>query len=74
MKRWLLDRRCLGLRKKGWLYNMNEKKLKDVINEEIRNVTALLISGEHHDASIIKTKWLQSLQRIDDVCKNRNRY
>lgn len=53
---------------------MKEKKLKDVINEEIRNVTALLISGKQHDASTIKTKWLQSLQRIDDVCKNRNRY
>lgn len=53
---------------------MKKEKLKDVINEEIRNVTALLISGEHHDASTIKTKWLLSLQRIDSVCKNRNRY
>lgn len=61
-------------RKDGKRSMEKEPKLKDVINEEIRTVTALLISGEHHDASIIKTKWLQSLQKIETICKNRNRY
>lgn len=50
-----------------------EEKLKTVIADEIRKVTALLISGECRD-SVLTTKWLQSLQKIDEVCKNRNRY
>ena len=50
-----------------------EEKLKDVIREEIDMVTKLLIENGSHDAIII-TKWLQSLQRIDNVCKDRNRY
>lgn len=51
----------------------NEEKLKDVIREEIEKVTQLLINGGSQNAIII-TKWLQSLQRINDVCKERNRY
>lgn len=53
---------------------MKEEKLKDVINEELRRVTALITSDIPHDVTVIKRHWLQSLQRIDDVCKNRNRY
>ena len=50
-----------------------ETKLKDVIQKEIKDVTQMLIASGSKDGIII-TKWLQSLQRIDDVCKNRNRY
>ena len=50
-----------------------EEKLKDVIREEIDMVTKLLIENGSQNAIII-TKWLQSLQRIDNVCKDRNRY
>ena len=49
-----------------------ETKLKDVIREELDNVMNLLI-GSGGDKVII-TKWYQSLQRIDNVCKDRNRY
>ena len=52
---------------------MSEEKLKDVIRDEIDKVTQMLIDGGSKDATII-TKWLQSLQRINDVCKERNRY
>ena len=52
---------------------VNEEKLKDVIREEIERVTKMLIDGGSANAIII-TKWLQSLQRINDVCKERNRY
>lgn len=51
----------------------DEKKLKNVIREEIERVMKMLIDGGSTDA-IIVTKWLQSLQRINDVCKERNRY
>jgi hypothetical protein len=51
----------------------NEEKLKNVIREEMERVTKMLINGGSTDAIII-TKWLQSLQRINDVCKERNRY
>ena len=50
-----------------------EDKLKDVIRSEMDNVTKMLISPEHTD-KITLTKWLQSLQRINDICKERNRY
>ena len=50
-----------------------EEKLKDVIREEIDMVTKLLIENGSQNAIII-TKGLQSLQRINDVCKERNRY
>ena len=53
--------------------NMSEEKLKDVIRDEMDKVTQMLIDGGSKDATII-TKWLQSLQRINDVCKERNRY
>lgn len=52
---------------------MEDLKLKKVISEEIERVTKLLISSECGD-KITTTKWLQSLQRINDVCKERNRY
>lgn len=51
----------------------NEEKLKNVIREEMERVMKMLIDGGSTDAIII-TKWLQSLQRINDVCKERNRY
>ena len=50
-----------------------ETKLKDIIRKEIDEVKDLLIAKGSTDAVII-TKWLQSLQRIDKVCKERNRY
>lgn len=53
--------------------HMPDAKLKEVIRKEISDVTNLLIAGGSSNAVII-TKWLQSLQRIDEVCKNRNRY
>ena len=53
---------------------MKEKKLKDIIHDEIDSVTRLLISSNTYDDKFIMKKWLQSLQRIDDCCKNRNKY
>lgn len=53
--------------------NMSEEKLKDVIRDEMDKVTKMLIDGGSTNA-ITLTKWLQSLQRINDVCKERNRY
>jgi len=50
-----------------------EDKLKDVIRSEMDNVTKMLISPDYTD-KIMLTKWLQSLQRINDICKERNRY
>ena len=50
-----------------------EDKLKDVIRSEMDNVTKMLISPECTD-KITLTKWLQSLQRINDICRERNRY
>ena len=53
---------------------MSEKlELKRTIQDEMEKVTKMLISPEHSD-KITLTKWLQSLQRINDVCKERNRY
>ena len=55
-------------------HKMNEStKLKDVIHNEMNKVTYMLISSGTGD-KITLTKWLQSLQRINNVCKNRNRY
>lgn len=51
-----------------------EKKLKELIREEIDSVTNLLISPNKYDDKFIMTKWLQSLQRINECCKNRNKY
>lgn len=50
-----------------------EEKLKEVIREEMDKVTKMLIDSGSQNAAII-TKWLQSLQRINNVCKERNRY
>ena len=58
---------------KGEMKMTDEKKLKNVIREEIERVMKMLIENGSTDAIII-TKWLQSLQRINDVCKERNRY
>ena len=49
------------------------EKLKAIIKEEIDNVTLKLIDSNVHDSGMLK-EWLQSLQRIDKVCKERNRY
>ena len=55
--------------------NMEKKiTLKEFINQEIRKVTGLLIEhGSSYD-SITLTKWLQSLQDIEKICIDRNRY
>ena len=51
----------------------NDSKLKTIIREEREKVNAeILKSGSTHGTII--TKWLQSLQRIEDYCKERNRY
>lgn len=50
------------------------EKLKATIKEEIDKVMYKLIdSNTAKDSGTLK-EWLQSLQRIDTVCKNRNRY
>lgn len=51
----------------------NDSKLKKVIRDEMDNVMKMLISSEFGD-KVTLTKWLQSLQRINDICKERNRY
>lgn len=51
----------------------NDSKLKTIIREEKEKVTQeILKSGSLH-ADVVN-KWLESLQRIDDYCKERNRY
>jgi len=47
-------------------------KLKDLIQDEINKVKDKLISSSG-DKTTLK-EWLQSLQQIDNVCKDRNRY
>lgn len=52
-----------------------EQKLKDVIREEMDKVTKLLTDEKVvFTTKYALTKWLQSLQKINDVCKERNRY
>lgn len=46
------------------------EKLKDVIREELDKVKDLMIQTGYPELK----QWLQSLQRIDNVCKERNRY
>lgn len=51
-------------------------KLKIVIDGEIKHVTKALCDCEennHIERSCLKS-WLQSLQRIEKCCKDRNRY
>lgn len=50
----------------------NDSKLKLVIRDELDKVMNLLLSSGGDKVTV--TKWLQSLQRINDVCKERNRY
>lgn len=51
------------------------EKLKDVIESEIKKVTnKLLANGIPVQKYAVLKEWLQSLQRIDNVCKDRNRY
>ena len=51
----------------------NDSTLKKIIREELDKAhEEILTSGSTHGTVI--TKWLQSLQRIDDYCKERNRY
>ena len=53
---------------------MNDK-LKDVIREEMEKVSKLLVEDKVvFTTKYALTKWLQSLQKINDVCKERNRY
>ena len=54
----------------------NESTLKKIIREEMERVSKKLVECEDNDitARVYLKVWLQSLQRIDDVCKNRNRY
>lgn len=47
-------------------------KLKDALREEKDKVTQMLISSGGDKITL--TKWLQSLQRIENVCKERNRF
>ena len=63
---------CIIKERKPTRY-MESTKLKDVIRNEIDNVSKMLITSKDTD-KIIFTKWLQSLQRINDICKERNRY
>ena len=49
------------------------EKLKDVIREEMDKVINQLTEHNSNN-SVLLTKWLQSLQRIENVCKERNRY
>lgn len=63
---------CIIKERKPTRY-MESTKLKDVIRNEMDNVTKMLISSDNAD-KITLTKWLQSLQRINDICKERNRY
>lgn len=49
----------------------NESKLKKIIIEEIISATYEMMNGGNKE---IIQKWLQSLQRIDEYCKERNRY
>ena len=66
-------KQILNSARKEFKIVMEENKLKDVIRDEMDKVTKMLIENGSRDAVII-TKWLQSLQRINDVCKERNRY
>ena len=50
----------------------NDSKLKILIREEMDKVTKMLISSGGDKVTL--TKWLQSLQKINDLCKERNRY
>lgn len=50
------------------------EKLKDVIQNEIDHVTKMMISTPDTKTKMVYEKWLQSLQKINDVCKVRNRY
>lgn len=52
----------------------NESTLKKTIREEIEKVTELMVEDNDFPKFVITKRWLQSLQRIDSVCKNRNRY
>ena len=53
---------------------MEEKTLKGVIREEIDTVTSMLLTIDESVVVHVLKLWLQSLQTIDNVCKNRNRY
>ena len=49
----------------------NESKLKKMIREELDKATNELLHGTAEETA---KRWLQSLQRIDEYCKERNRY
>ena len=53
----------------------NDSKLKIAIREEIDKATKILSTSVSTPVSIALVKqWLSSLQRINDICKDRNRY
>lgn len=52
----------------------NESTLKKTIREEIDKVATMMVEDSGLPKDIIIKRWLQSLQRIESVCKNRNRY
>lgn len=52
----------------------NDSKLKKLLRDEIDSVTKQLVTCDDNSHSYVLKQWLQSLQRIDDLCKERNRY
>ncbi len=53
---------------------MEENTLKGVIRKEIDTVTNMLLTNDDKLVVRVLKLWLQSLQTIDETCKNRNRY
>lgn len=51
----------------------NTAPLEKIIMEEIQKINSEILQNGSAHGTII-TKWLQSLQRIDAYCKERNRY
>ena len=51
------------------------EKLKNVIQEEQQIATKYMLSDAiSKNVKVFVKKWLQSLQKIDNICKERNRY
>ena len=51
----------------------NESELKKIIREEKEKVTREILKTGSLHAEVVN-QWLLSLQRIEDYCKERNRY
>ena len=52
----------------------NDSKLKIALREEVDKVSKVLTTEENIRVVDIAKQWLESLQRINDICKDRNRY